>query len=124
MNSQALTNLYGGLPSFEGAELIEIKFNRDGPAVEVRLIISEKPAKQPAKWPKNYDVVYISLSYGAVKDLSVSHWGTKNIIKKAICVSLQDREGLSVLLDNSCRLDFTYDWARVEEMTYGLIGSA
>ncbi len=36
---------------------------------------------------------------------------------------MDDRERLMLKFENECELEFSYDWARIESINYGLIGS-
>lgn len=123
LNSQALTALYDGVPSFVGAEVLEVVFNPGGPSLSVRFMMAGKPENPPAKWPKTYDVVYVGVSFGAVAVLGFSGWGTSNVVSMLSTCSLQDREEVCVAFENGCQLRFSYDWGRVENISYGLMGS-
>ncbi|WP_153788840.1 Imm50 family immunity protein [Pseudomonas sp. EMN2] len=122
MNPQALTSMYGGVPSFVGAEVLEVVFKQDGPSIFVRFMTKEKPLKKPSRWPSVYDVVHVQISFGAVEALSFSKWGRENIVLETSGFLLDGREGLRLNFENQCRLEFSYDWARVESINYGLIG--
>lgn len=92
INPQALTAMYGAIPSFVGAEVLEVVFNQDGPSIFVRFMIRGQPKKQPARWPDVYDVVYVQISFGAAEVLRFSRWGRSNIILEASNCLGDDRE--------------------------------
>lgn len=123
MNPQALTAMYDGIPSFVGTEVLEVVFKQDGPSIFVRIMTKEKPLKKPSKWPGIYDVVHLQISFGAVEVLNFSKWGRDNIVLEASGYPLDGREGLRLNFENQCQLEFSYDWARVESINYGLIGN-
>ncbi|MEN5240362.1 MULTISPECIES: Imm50 family immunity protein [Pseudomonas] len=122
VNPQALTVIYDEVPSFVGAEVLEVIFKQDGPSIFVRFMTKEKPLRKPSRWPSLYDVVHMQISFGAVEGLSFSKWGRDNVVLEASGFLMDGREGLAFNFENHCRLEFSYDWARVESINYGLIG--
>ncbi|WP_194790311.1 Imm50 family immunity protein [Pseudomonas sp. UFMG81] len=123
MNPQALTAMYGGIPSFIGTEVLEISFTQDGPSVSVRFMTKEKPIKKPARWPNTYDVVHMQISFGTIEVSRFSKWGRSNLVLEISSQLMDDRERLMLKFENECELEFSYDWARIESINYGLIGS-
>nr|WP_244115492.1 MULTISPECIES: Imm50 family immunity protein [Burkholderia cepacia complex] len=67
MNPQAITSIYGEFPSFIGAELTEVRVARDEPRMSLRLVTEQKPIKRPARWPQDYDEVYMAMSHRQLK---------------------------------------------------------
>ncbi|WP_200626898.1 Imm50 family immunity protein [Pseudomonas sp. LAM2023] len=123
MNPQALTAMYGDIPSFVGAEALSVVFSQDGPSVFVKFMMKGKPLKKPARWPSVFDVVYVEISFGAAEIVGFSKWGRSNVVSEILACLMDGRELVKFIFENECCLEFSYDWACVEGINYGLIGS-
>ncbi|WP_428839791.1 Imm50 family immunity protein [Burkholderia ambifaria] len=67
-----------------GAELTEVRVARDEPRISVRFATERRPIKHPARWPQNYDEIYIGISFVGVCDFSFFQWGQKISWKRLI----------------------------------------
>ncbi|MDS0794830.1 immunity 50 family protein [Burkholderia pseudomultivorans] len=122
MNPQALTALYGSDVPLDGAEIVEVRLGRDEPRLSVRIMTARKPLSPPSRWPTDYDVVYLNLSFIGASDLSLEGWGRDNVIAtfsstvtdNGMSITIHCREGVSIAL--KC------DWVRVEGVAYGYLG--
>lgn len=123
MNPQAITSMYGEFPSFSGSELADVHVKRDEPRLSVKLITKEKPKACPDRWPKDYDVVHIELSFIGVSRLSFSQWGHENIVDMFELDDIDESVSVQFLCKNQVTLTFSCDWIRVESVTYGRVGS-
>lgn len=75
MNPQAIINIFGSMPNFTDAELMNVELNRDGPCLFVRLMTKEFVENKPKHWGK-WDVVYIEMYFIGVQDLLIKNLGT------------------------------------------------
>ncbi|HVW50484.1 MAG TPA: immunity 50 family protein [Trinickia sp.] len=122
-NPQALTALYKNELPLDGAELVEIQMKRDEPRLMVRLMTTDKPTSSPNRWPKDYDVVSISLSFIGVRKLSINQWGHDNTEATFQFTSEDGAASVTIDCKNGASLTFVCDWVRVEGVTYGHLGS-
>lgn len=81
MNSQAFTSIFGGMPSFNDSELLDVQLRRDGPTLFIRLLTKEIVKTKPKRWDK-WDVVYIEMSFFAIRNLTINGLGTNNQINE------------------------------------------
>jgi len=123
MNPQALTTMYGKFPLLSGTELTEVHIKQDEPRVSIKLITQEKPTTCPKRWPKEYDEVFIGLSFIGVRHLSFSDWGHENIVDEFLWQDVDEAVAVRISCRNHTKLTFTCDWTRIESVTYGLVGS-
>ncbi|MBN3815645.1 hypothetical protein G3N57_03080 [Paraburkholderia sp. Se-20369] len=123
MNPQAITSMYGEFPSLSGSELTDIHVKRDEPRVSLKLVTNKKPTNCPKRWPKNYDEVYIELSFIGVINLSFCQWGHENIIDEFYFEDVGELVSVQFSCKNRAALKFSCDWIRIESVTYGHVGS-
>ncbi|MCA0162919.1 immunity 50 family protein [Bacillus sp. FSL M7-0307] len=122
MNPQAMTQIFGEIPQFKNAEIMNIDLNRDGPTLFIRLMTKDSVKNKPKRWG-NFDVVYVELSFIGVTDLKINHLGNNNIIDH-FEISTTENEGfLKINCKNQMQIETIFDWARVEQISPGLIGS-
>ena len=124
MNPQALTVLYGSEAPLDGAEILEVQLKRDEPRLSVRIMTTQKPVSQPNRWPKDYDVVYLSLSFIGVSGLSIGGWGYDNIVASFVSTVADNVAAITINCKEGASIALKYDWVRVEGITYGNLGSA
>jgi hypothetical protein len=123
MNPQAITSIYGEFPSHIGAELTEVRVARDEPRISVRFATERRPIKHPARWPQNYDEIYIGISFVGVYDFSFFQWGQKNIVEEVDLKDIDDRVSVRFSCKNQVTLKFSCDWIRIEGVAWGYVGS-
>ncbi|WP_175700552.1 immunity 50 family protein [Burkholderia ambifaria] len=123
MNPQAITSIYGEFPSLIGAELTEVRVARDEPRISIRFATGRRPIKHPARWPQNYDEIYIEISFVAVSDFSFCQWGYKNIVEEVDLNDIDGRVSVRFYCKNQVALKFSCDWIRVESIAYGYVGN-
>ncbi|MGD6974200.1 immunity 50 family protein [Bacillus altitudinis] len=122
MNPQAMTQIFGEIPQFKNAEIMNVDLNRDGPTLYIRLMTKDSVKNKPKRWG-NFDVVYVELSFIGVTDLKINHLGNNNIIDH-FEISTTENEGLlKINCKNQMQIKTIFDWARVEQISPGLIGS-
>ncbi|MEK5135050.1 immunity 50 family protein [Bacillus sp. FSL W8-0645] len=122
MNPQAMTQIFGEIPQFKNAEIMNVDLNRDGPTLFIRLMTKDSVKNKPKRWG-NFDVVYVELSFIGVTDLKINHLGNNNIIDH-FEISTTENEGLlKINCKNQMQIETIFDWARVEQISPGLIGS-
>jgi len=124
MNPQALIALYGSDAPLDGAEIVEILLKRDEPRLSVKIMTTQKPLSPPSRWPKDYDVVYLSLSFIGICHLSIGGWGHDNIIATFISTVADNVTSITINCKEGASIAFECDWVRVEGITYGDLGSA
>ncbi|WP_247682130.1 immunity 50 family protein [Burkholderia sp. Tr-862] len=123
MNPQAITSIYGEFPSLVEAELTEVRVARDEPRISIRVATKRKPIKQPARWPQNFDEVYIEISFIGVSDFSFCQWGRENIVDEVDLKDIDDRVSVRFSCKNNVALKFSCDWIRIESVACGIVGS-
>ncbi|PRS75941.1 MULTISPECIES: immunity 50 family protein [Bacillus] len=122
MNPQAMTQIFGEIPQFKNAEIMNVDLNRDGPTLFIRLMTKDSVKNKPKRW-RDFDVVYVELSFIGVTDLKINHLGNNNIIDH-FEISTTENEGfLKINCKNQMQIETIFDWARVEQISPGLIGS-
>lgn len=122
MNPQAMTQIFEEIPQFKNAEIMNVDLNRDGPTLFIRLMTKDSVKNKPKRW-EIFDVVYVELSFIGVKDLKINHLGNSNIIHH-FEISTTENEGLlKINCKNQMQIETIFDWARVEQISPGLIGS-
>ncbi|MET1534805.1 immunity 50 family protein, partial [Burkholderia sola] len=119
-----LTVLYGSEAPLDGAEILEVQLKRDEPRLSVRIMTTQKPVSQPNRWPKDYDVVYLSLSFIGVSGLSIGGWGYDNIVAAFVSTVADNVAAITINCKEGASIALKYDWVRVEGITYGYLGSA
>ena len=124
MNPQALAALYGSDAPLDGAEIVEVQLKRDEPRLSVKITTTQKPLSPPRRWPKDYDVVYLNLSFIGVCDLSIGGWGHDNIVATFISTVADNVASITINCNEGASIAFKFDWVRVEGITYGNLGSA
>ncbi|MCA8277105.1 immunity 50 family protein [Burkholderia sp. AU30280] len=124
MNPQALTAFYGSNAPLDGAEIVEIQLKRDEPRLSLKFTTTQKPLSHPNRWPKDYDVVYLNLSFIGVCDLSISGWGHDNIVATFIPNVADDIASVTINCKEGASIAFKCDWVRMEGIAYGYLGSA
>lgn len=101
---------------------MNVDLNRDGPTLFIRLMTKDSVKNKPKRWG-NFDVVYVELSFIGVTDLKINHLGNNNIIDH-FEISTTENEGfLKINCKNQMQIETIFDWARVEQISPGLIGS-
>lgn len=123
MNPQALTTIHGGMPNFLGSDITEVNFRRDEPRLSIKLVTREKPENSPVKWPRNYDAVYIELSFIGSKCIDFSEWGYENVICDISFDVVDEAVAIKIRCVDNSRLKFTCDLVRVESVRHGLTGT-
>lgn len=113
---------FRGIPHFKNAEIMNVDLNRDGPTLFIRLMTKDSVKNKPKRWG-NFNVVYVELSFIGVTDLKINHLGNNNIIDH-FEISITENEGLlKINCKNQMQIETIFDWARVEQISPGLIGS-
>jgi hypothetical protein len=122
MNPQALISIFGSIPNFSESELIEVQLRRDGPTLFIKLMTNQVLQTKPKRWDR-WDVIYIEMSFFAVSELKISGLGTDNKINKFEIIEKEDIGFLNITCNSQMAVECKFDWARVEQITPGLIGS-
>lgn len=122
MNPQAMSQIFGEIPQFKNAEIMNVDLNRDGPTLFIRLMTKDSVKNKPKRW-RDFDVVYVELSFIGVTDLKINHLGNNNIIDHFEISTTGDEGLLKINCKNQMQIETIFDWARVEQISSGLIGS-
>lgn len=122
MNPQALTGIFGCVPAFIGSELMDIRIRSFKRTIVIQLMTTQPVQNKPKRWDK-WDVVYIEISLFDIRDLVISgDVSTNSIIQFDLREA--EKEGLlEIKCNNQMQIKCSFDWARVEQVTPGLIGS-
>lgn len=122
MNPQAFISIFGNIPSLDDSEILDVQLTREGPALLIRLLTKEVIQAKPKRWEK-WDVVYIEMSFFAIRDLIINGLGINNQINKFEIKDVGENGVLEIKCNNQMYIKCLFDWARVEGITPGLIGS-
>ncbi|MCY7800886.1 immunity 50 family protein [Bacillus haynesii] len=121
MNPQAIANIFGDMPNFIDSELMDVELRRDGPCLFVRLMTKKDVVNKPKRWNK-WDVVYIEISFIAVRNLTIKGLGTSNIINQFEINEDEEEGSLKIKCSNQMEIECLFEWARIESISPGLIG--
>ncbi|PDZ43559.1 immunity 50 family protein [Bacillus wiedmannii] len=121
LNPQALISIFGKIPKFEDAELLEVCLKRDGPTLVIQLMIKENVEYKPKRWNK-WDVIYVEISFFTIRNLTIESLGTENIIEHFEISTTSEGSLLKIKCKNQMIVETLFDWARIEGVTPGLIG--
>lgn len=122
MNPQALTSIFGCIPDFVGSELIDIKIRSFKRTIIIQLMTTQPVKNKPKRWDK-WDVIYIEISLFDIRNLAINGDISSNSIIYFELVETEDEGSLEIKCDNQMQIKCSFDWARVEQVTSGLIGS-
>ena len=122
MNPQAFISIFGNIPNLNDSELLEVQLRRDGPTLFIRLLTKEVIQTKPKRWDK-WDVVYVEMSFFAIRDLTINGLGTNNQINQFEIKEVGEDGVLEIKCNNQMYIKCSFDWARVEQITPGLIGT-
>ncbi|MGY2612974.1 MULTISPECIES: immunity 50 family protein [Bacillus] len=121
LNPQALISIFGKVPKFEDAELLEVCLKRDGPTLVTQLMTKENVEHKPKRW-NNWDVIYVEISFFTIRNLTIESLGTENIIEHFEISTTSEGSLLKIKCKNQMIVETLFDWARIEGVTPGLIG--
>ncbi|PEW40477.1 hypothetical protein CN431_16490 [Bacillus cereus] len=121
LNPQTLISIFGKVPKFEEAELLEVCLKRDGPTLVIQLMTNENVEHKPKRWNK-WDVIYVEISFFTIQNLIIENLGTKNIIEHFEISTMSEGSLLKIKCKNQMIVESLFDWARIEGVTPGLIG--
>jgi len=121
LNPQALISIFGKIPKFEDAELLEVCLKRDGPTLVIQLMTKENVEHKPKRWNK-LDVIYVEISFFTIRNLIIENLGTENIIEHFEISTTSEGSLLKIKCKNQMIVETLFDWARIEGVTPGLIG--
>ncbi|KAA0743779.1 hypothetical protein DN389_18985 [Bacillus sp. AY3-1] len=121
LNPQALISIFGKIPKFEDAELLEVCLKRDGPTLVTQLMTKENVEHKPKRW-NNWDVIYVEISFFTIRNLTIESLGTENIIEHFEISTTSEGSLLKIKCKNQMIVETLFDWARIEGVTPGLIG--
>lgn len=122
MNPQAFISIFGDIPSLDTSELLDVQLRRDGPMLFLRLLTKEIIKIKPKRWDK-WDVVYVEISFLGIRNLTINGFGTTNRINQFEINNGEDDGLLEIRCNNQMYIKCSFDWARVEQISPGLIGS-
>ena len=121
MNYQAFIGVFGNIPDLVNSELLEVEIKRDGPTVFIKILTIEKVITKPKRWD-TWDVIYIDMSFLGVKNLEINGLGTNNIINQFEIKDSGEYGELEIKCNNEMHIKCLFDWARIENISPGLIG--
>ncbi|PFM03850.1 hypothetical protein COC45_13360 [Bacillus cereus] len=121
LNPQALISIFGKVPKFEEAELLEVCLKRDGPTLVIQLMTNENVEHKPKRWNK-LDVIYVEISFFTIRNLIIENLGTENIIEHFEISTTSEGSLLKIKCKNQMIVESLFDWARIEGVNPGLIG--
>ncbi|EOP09773.1 MULTISPECIES: immunity 50 family protein [Bacillus] len=121
LNPQTLISIFGKVPKFEEAELLEVCLKRDGPTLVIQLMTNENVEHKPKRWNK-WDVIYVEISFFTIQNLIIENLGTENIIEHFEISTMSEGSLLKIKCKNQMIVESLFDWARIEGVTPGLIG--
>ena len=122
MNPQAFISIFGNIPNLDHSDLLEVQLRRDGPTLFILLLTNEAIKTKPKRWEK-WDVVYVEMSFIGVRNLTINGIGTNNHIDQLEIKDVGEDGVLEIRCNNQMHIRCSFDWARVESITPGLIDS-
>ncbi|WP_395316828.1 immunity 50 family protein [Variovorax sp. UC74_104] len=123
LNPQALISLYGEFPSLIGSEITEFALKRDEPNALIKIMTEGKPKYAPVRWPEDYDVVYLGLSFIGIKKMAASNWGRANVVDQFELEEVGGLMAVRVSCENGLSISFDCDWISIDSVVPGSIGS-
>lgn len=122
MNPQALISIFGCVPDFIGSELMDIRIKSFTRTIIIQLMTTQSVQNKPEKWDK-WDVIYVEISLFDIRNLVINGDIMTNSINK-FDIKETGKEGyLDIECNSELSINAKFDWARVEKITPGLIGS-
>ncbi|BBQ01385.1 hypothetical protein BSFA1_65130 (plasmid) [Burkholderia sp. SFA1] len=124
LNPQAVASTYGDFPSLRGARLTEVRFKEGEPRLLVKLVTDQKPKLPPRRWPKDYDQVYLELSFIGARGVRFEQWGHNNIVDTLDFEDVGESAVAKVKCLSGTELTFLCDWINIESVTHGYLGTS
>ncbi len=122
MNPQALSSIFGCIPDFIGSELMDIQIRTFKRTIIIQLMTTQAVENKPKRWDK-WDVVYIEMSLFDIRNLNIIGDISTNSIVQFDLKQAENEGVLEIKCNNQMEVKCSFDWARVEQVTPGLIGS-
>ncbi|WP_350029816.1 immunity 50 family protein [Caballeronia sp. INDeC2] len=123
LNPQAVVSTYGDFPSLRGARLTEARFKEGEPRLLVKLVTGQKPKSPPRRWPKDYDQVYLELSFIGIRGMRFEQWAHDNIVDTFDFEDVGESVVVRVKCLSGTELAFLCDWINIESITHGYLGT-
>ena len=121
LNPQALIGIFGKIPKFEESELVDVRLKRDDPTLVIQLMTKENVENKPKRWNK-WDVIYVEISFFTIYNLTIKGLGIENIIDYFEINKIEEEGLLKIKCKNQMLVECSFEWAKVEGVTPGLIG--
>jgi len=121
LNPQSLIGIFGKIPKFEESELVDVRLKRDGPTLVIQLMTKENVENKPKRWNK-WDVIYVEISFFTFYNLTIKGLGIENIIDYFEINKIEEEGLLKIKCKNQMLVECSFEWAKVEGVTPGLIG--
>ena len=121
LNPQALIGIFGKIPKFEESELVDVRLKRDIPTLVIQLMTKENVENKPKRWNK-WDVIYVEISFFTIYNLTIKGLGIENIIDYFEINKIEEEGLLKIKCKNQMLVECSFEWAKVEGVTPGLIG--
>ena len=121
LNPQALIGIFVKIPKFEESELVDVRLKRDGPTLVIQLMTKENVENKPKRWNK-WDVIYVEISFFTIYNLTIKGLGIENIIDYFEINKIEEEGLLKIKCKNQMLVECSFEWAKVEGVTPGLIG--
>lgn len=84
-NPQAVSSLFATPLELDKVLLSEISIHHDGPRLSLSLSTNQLPTRVPSRWQRQpYNRLSIRLDFYEIDDLSISGWGTNNLLSLSI----------------------------------------
>lgn len=122
MNPQAITGIFGSMPMFNDSELLNVQIKRDGPTLFIQLSTKEIVKNKPKRWSE-WDIVYVDMSFFGVRELEINSFGTINEIEQFEIEDIGEEGSIKIQCRNRMSINCLFDWARIEQINPGLIGT-
>lgn len=119
--STSVSGIFGKIPKFEESELVDVRLKRDGPTLVIQLMTKENVENKPKRWNK-WDVIYVEISFFTIYNLTIKGLGIENIIDYFEINKIEEEGLLKIKCKNQMLVECSFEWAKVEGVTPGLIG--
>lgn len=87
----------------------------------IQLMTKENVENKPKRWNK-WDVIYVEISFFTIYNLTIKGLGIENIIDYFEINKIEEEGLLKIKCKNQMLVECSFEWAKVEGVTPGLIG--
>ena len=117
-NKKYLSRLFKNIPRIEFFEASSIYLNRNGPTLELDLLIDITPMILPKKYlGQDLNASHIKVSLSPISNLNILNWGVNNIgyfeinnIENKLAVVFKNRINNEIIFKTDCKFIDLKEW--------------